>query len=360
MAHRKRRVFQHIMEDRSIRIVRNLLPEQWVVREYRPDYGIDLAVELFEYLDVERTQAATLGETLFLQIKATREVAARELRVYPRSNVEKGPLREDRSSSEVIEVAALRLETSELLTVQAMSPAVPVLLLLVDLTTDRVYFVCLNDLLEKVVLPSDPAYSEKASKVVHVPLRNWLERSSPDAVAILELYAKRPKLYAAFQKFAYQHHELELVLQRFRGTRSDEYRIGAVGEFLELARHFTETALRLDFWTRMSGWAAIRMSQIELENLRDWINTPYEAWDDDHARRFLMKQPFNRRDTEYFGALERNQAEGYFFDAIVWIWHRLQNLGGIFEETVREWFLPTYLSTGLTPDLRTAVTETAE
>jgi hypothetical protein len=97
MTYTKKRVRQHIMEDQSIRIVRDLLPDEWVVREYRPDYGIDLAIELFEYLDAKRTVAATLGETLFVQVKSADVVRSRTMRVYGRRNVEKGPLKENRT-----------------------------------------------------------------------------------------------------------------------------------------------------------------------------------------------------------------------------------------------------------------------
>src|SRR4028119_64282 len=114
MPYTKKRVFQHIMEDQSIQIVRELLPEQWVVREYRPDYGIDLTIELFEYIDDAKTVAAALGETLFVQVKSVEVVTPARLRVYGRRNVEIGPLRENRMESTEIEVARLRLETSAL------------------------------------------------------------------------------------------------------------------------------------------------------------------------------------------------------------------------------------------------------
>ena len=48
MATKKRRVIQHEMEEESRALVRRILPKNWVVRDYVPDYGIDLAVEVFE------------------------------------------------------------------------------------------------------------------------------------------------------------------------------------------------------------------------------------------------------------------------------------------------------------------------
>lgn len=49
MAQKKQRVFQHIMEDESYQIIKDKLPKDWVVREFnRPDYGVDIVIELFE------------------------------------------------------------------------------------------------------------------------------------------------------------------------------------------------------------------------------------------------------------------------------------------------------------------------
>lgn len=360
MAHPKRRVYQHIMEARSFEIIRRMLPEQWIVREYRPDYGIDLTVELFEYLDEGRTQAATLGETLFVQVKAKKTIEARDLRVYPRRNVEVGPLQEDRSHSREIKVASLQLETSELLMVQAMGPAVPMLLLLVDISTEQVRFLCLSDFVEKVLLPSDPDFAKKASKVVHVPLRNTLSAPNPDSLAILEFYAKRPKLYAAFQKFRYQQHELRIHFERYQGVSSAERKEAEGREFLGLARHFLEMDLRFDFWTRSSAWNAIRFSHAELEYLRRFLGEPGAEHDPDRLRRFLLEQPFQRRDHHYYSTLTPEGAEEHVFSEIAFIWDRLENLSGIYEEMVREWFLPTYFACDLTPDLRAMASNMSE
>ena len=54
------------MEEESIRIVRNTFPAHWVLRDYKPDYGIDLTAEIFEMIDPDQDKACTLGETVFL------------------------------------------------------------------------------------------------------------------------------------------------------------------------------------------------------------------------------------------------------------------------------------------------------
>jgi hypothetical protein len=60
------------MEQESVGILKGLLPKEWVVREYRPDYGIDLAVELFSNGGVDRIE--TLGGTHLLASEIKREI----------------------------------------------------------------------------------------------------------------------------------------------------------------------------------------------------------------------------------------------------------------------------------------------
>ena len=46
---KKHRVRQHIMEDESFEVIKRYIPKNWVIKEFnRPDYGIDLVIELFE------------------------------------------------------------------------------------------------------------------------------------------------------------------------------------------------------------------------------------------------------------------------------------------------------------------------
>ena len=347
MAYTKKRVRQHMMEDQSIRIVRDTLPEQWVVREYRPDYGIDLTVELFEFTDPQKTVAATLGETLFVQVKSTEFVRPSPLRVHRRRNVELGPLEEDATESTEIEIARLQLETSELLTVQAMGAAVPVLLFLVSLSDRRIYFVCLNDLIEKVVLPGDPEYHAKASRTIHIPLRNCITAADPASVLSLGTYAKRAKLYAAFEKFAYQLNELEYAYTAYREAPTEERAEEAASRIVHLIRHFLAVILRYDFWTRIPEWRLIGHSHQELAWAQECLQT--ECWRDDQRalQDALLSQPGQRWDEEFIRSLALSDAQSQMLEQITWIWRRLANLSGIYEEVLRERFLPTYLATHL-------------
>lgn len=352
MAYTKRRVRQHIMEDRSMRIVRDRLPDHWVVRDYRPDYGIDLLIELFALVDADRDEAATLGETLFVQVKSAEVVTPGTVRVHSRRNVEKGPLREDRSRGTDMEVVRLRLETSELLTVQAMGAAVPVLLFLVELSTGRIYWVCLNDLIEKVILPLDPSYAERGSRTIHIPARNCIVPGNALSLRPLETYAKRAKLYAAFAKFAYQRHELERLASAYDAAPSRSAKAGTLRELMDLARHFLALILRYDFWTRMPEWKPMGWARVELRTLHDLLERQSEQVDAGVLRRYLARQPWFPLREDHVLSLSNMDVAGHFASHLLAVWGRLDNLARMYEEVGREWFLPTDLAFQLGEDLR--------
>jgi len=95
----------------------------------------------------------------------------------------------------------------------------------------------LNDYIDKILLPSDPKYAQKDQHIIRIPAANELAGS----VTALSFYAKRPKLYAAFQTFTYQHHELEY-------TRKTD--------LSRPPKYFAERLLQYDFWSKCEAWAS--------------------------------------------------------------------------------------------------------
>ncbi|MNT45801.1 hypothetical protein D3C72_1824020 [compost metagenome] len=74
----KKRSFQHLIDQDGQQLLREKLPKHWVVREYRPDYGLDYAVEVFktvESADGGRPNYETLGEHFFVQLKSADDPA---------------------------------------------------------------------------------------------------------------------------------------------------------------------------------------------------------------------------------------------------------------------------------------------
>ena len=316
--------------DEAVSILRSLLPTHWTIREYHPDFGLDLAVELFDEPKPGSRGIVTsdaLGEHIFLQVKGTEQLESRSLLVRPQSNVEKvvspsGEAQKDRSSAMTMQTYSFTLETSELLTVQRMGAAIPVLLVLVDVPSGRAFFVCLNDYIEKIILPKDPEFADRKSKVIHVPMLNQIS-DTRDALFPLRFYGKRAKLMAAFQKFSYQEHELQYTTD---------------GALTETARHFAEIDLRYDFWLSLNSWLPLSEAHQGLLDIRRHAIPDARHRSPLFAEQSLKEGAIWTAD----GILTVTLSQAMDIMAIRSLWSRLGNLGRLHEEICREWFLPTY------------------
>ncbi len=308
---RKRRVLQHLMEEESLRIIREILPSEWVFHEYRPDYGIDLSIEPFE--SVEEDTLETLGEHLFVQLKSVKIAKLHNLEVVSRQNVEKRSLSADASyavsPSQHIEVLPFTISTNDLVTVQLMGAAAPVLLLLVPLDVKRVFFLCLNDLVDKVIIPDDPSFMEKDSKQIYIPASNEVTRD-PASLVPIRMYAKRAKLYTAIAKIAYQHHELQYVNAEAVGDES------SIGAYVATLKHFIRILKSLSVWDASDYWPLVAEYKRRIASFEAILNGQ-------------EKSPIGL------------PAEAKM------LWQGLNALGRTFEEVAREWFLPTSLGASL-------------
>lgn len=322
----KRQSEEHVIGRKAVDILRATLPSWWLVREYQPDYGIDLEIELFDEVRNSGRKGRTktydsLGEHLFVQVKGARSLEPRQIQIQARMNVERFEGAASGIPAQNLQGFSKTIETTELVTVQRMGAALPVLLILVDVSAERIFFVSLTDYVEKIILPEDPDYSRKGSKAIFVPEHNEITRSR---LVPLQYYAKRPKLYAAFQKFAYQDHELQYV---------DD------AELLETTQRFARSLLRSDVWSSCSFWAPIALAY---ENLKSLIK-------DGNPRIFTMRSsanPNERPARTWLGPSGNEsqlytQAEVLRFMEIRTLWSQLANIGRMHEEICREWFLPT-------------------
>ena len=76
----KKRTAQHITGENGVSILKDLLPGEWAVREYNPDYGIDLDVELFD--DLGNKVYVTRGEHVLFQVKGTEKLNKKTIKHY--------------------------------------------------------------------------------------------------------------------------------------------------------------------------------------------------------------------------------------------------------------------------------------
>lgn len=314
MAEAKKQSAQHIIDREGEKLLREKLPQHWLLREYRPDYGLDFTIETFktgEAADGRPTTFETLGEHVFIQLKSVAEPVLRPLTLYARGNVEKAPEQLNRKEMIAkVDTYRFQLETSELVTVERMGIGVPVLLVIADLTNRRCSFVCLNDYIDKILIPRHVDYRAKGSRTIHVPMRN--EIGSDMGQVALRWYAKRPKLLAAFQRFTYQFSELQWAQD---------------GDWRTLANYFARRIAAYDFWDDVEMCAPI-------------------AYDAAGLRRFMQTgQPgFFKPITDKFEGHAPEDQAAYLNRADVFeLWRQLSLLPKTYEDVWREWFLPTSL-----------------
>jgi hypothetical protein len=313
MAGAKKRSFQHLIDQDGQQLLRDKLPKHWVIREYRPDYGLDYAVEVFktvESADGGRPIHETLGEHFFVQLKSVDDPVVRSLDIFSRGNVEKAPEQLNQNDKiATVDTYRFPLETPELVTVERMGIAVPVLLVIADLKLRRCCFVCLNDYIDKILIPRHADYRIAQHRTVHVPASN--EIGSEVGLVALRWYAKRPKLLAAFQRFTYQFSELNWA---------------ADDDWEELAKHFGQRIAQYDLWDDTEMCQPIRYAGAGLG-------------------RFLREgRPhfFQSANIAVAGLTEEEQAHTRKVD-IFELWRLLSLLPKTYEDVWREWFLPTAL-----------------
>lgn len=323
--HSKRRTHQHLIDQEAQDVLRELIPKHWVIREYRPDYGLDFTIEVFKGVPNHSTnepEFETLGEHIFVQLKGSKSPKFGKLRLYGRYNVEKYELQVNKGDL-VGQVETLRhpIEVSELLTIQRMGAALPVLLVVVDTTTSQAYFVCLNDYIDKILIPYHGDYANTAQRTIHIPTANLL--TNPEiGISALRWYAKRPKLFAAFQKFIYQQVELSYA-------ESHKH-------FNTMARHFASMLMRYDFWDDTEMWAIIEHYGTALKRFIE-TGTPEVMRfkpKDQAILKSILGEEAEDDETDH-------QLEYFRRKDILELWRVLTVLPRNYEEFCREWYLPT-------------------
>ena len=202
------------------------------------------------------------------------------------------------------------------------------------------YFICLNDAIDKCIIPEDNDFRNKETKTIHIPVKNEVSNDKRTLIP-LKFIAKRPKLYSAFSKFTYQQHVL--------GWLSEELSLALSGSYSNQSSvntiiHFLENIKRFDFWETTEMWPIIPITYqeiLEVENLLHYYKRSSSRPDEK-----LLKQlskilaspgtiPISDMDQDLIGQFVNNK--------IQITWKNLKALNNVYEEVCRELFLPTYL-----------------
>jgi hypothetical protein len=316
MTRKKQRVLQHIMEDESYEIIKSQIPRHWVIREFnRPDYGIDLVIELFEKID--ENVAETLGEFIYVQVKSIKDLDIKQETIYEVGNVAKGVWTENKKSYTKLEVVKYPFDTNSIFTIQSLGGSVPVMLFVVDLKSREVYFICLNDYIDKIILPKNPNYAEKGSLTITIPVLNKLSSQDISNNA-LKFYGKRAKLLAAFSKFSFQKNEIKHIF----GYK--DYPIWTYRDELEKGKMYKPNEIKAHLLYFIS-----QIESLDIWEHKEWQVLPQAKRDLIAIKELLQKQEIDLATVE---------------DRVIVLWHQLTNLGTMYEDLCREWFLPKFIS----------------
>jgi hypothetical protein len=327
----KARTEAHLIDEAGQQLLRSALPKEWVIHEYRPDYGVDYSVELFSPTSLQpaggRVAFETLGEHVFVQLKSTRCAKTQTKRVPSRLNVEL-------TTSEVLDtrnvvdlpVVKCQIEASELATVQRMGSALPVILVVADLASNCCYFVCLNDYIDKVLIPKYKDEAVSKSRTIEIPTTNRLGDHVVGHTAI-RWYGKRAKLYAAFQKIVFQQGEISHI------PSSSE-------QFLSVVKHFGRLLLHYDIWDSTEMWAIVGDYGQALKRL---LRTGQTVTPGLNFHQLVAARI--RADAARAGeSVDDGELADYIRELELRdLWQRLAVLPRNYEDICREWFLPTSL-----------------
>jgi len=321
----KKRTNSHLIDSEGTDLLRSVLPNEWVLRPYQPDYGVDFAVEIF---DKQGRDFVTMGEHFYIQLKSSSKVNFISKKVHPRYNIEKVPLTREKEEFKNIDLISISIERPELELARSMGPAVPLLLMVADIKKSQVYWVCLNDFVDKVLLPEKPDFFIQATHTVYIPLHNRVQNTERDLVP-LRFYARRAKLYAAFNRFRYQRHEIQYAHDQLVTLNYCDIE---TSEFIRLANHFLGIVLAYDFWGSTNAWPAVELTHLRAHETAKFI------------RRVLNGEDLKVVMSKYIEVRQHGVPPAFqLANSITTTFNNLANLGNMFEEICREWFLPTYL-----------------
>ena len=209
-----KRTRQHVMEEKSERIFKNAIPSEWIVRKIPSDYGIDYEVEIVE-------SEMVTGKRFWVQLKS-RETIVLILKNHISYSVD-----------------------TKLLN-YALSCDFPLLLVLVDLKTEMIYWLPLQDEITFNLQLKNSNWKNQETNTVYIPKDNNLKQDN--TLEGFQWYSLEPARMRAFAMLHHYYHELQYQT-RFSGYEiADEY-IEHEEELVQsckIAQHYLTLALTHD------------------------------------------------------------------------------------------------------------------
>ena len=270
---------QHVMEDQSVQLLKQLIPDKWIARPiHPPDYGVDLEIELVD-------QKVVTGKRIWVQMKAIEQTKFRAVSHGPENGIDCIPF---------------PLSTKQIR--YSLECSFPLLLFIADLRSREIYWLPIRDEVTTNLNKRAPNWREQKSNTLLSQVGTVCPAS--EETTILDFDGTRwnpPVMYA----FVLLHH---LTRELQYSARLSGYRIGdgwiddgeeeELRTSLGLARQSLSIALGLDilFGKNLAGEFVVAV-----------VNIKRAIHDFDAALSLLKSREYSTHSLE---ALLRNVSQG--------------------------------------------------
>lgn len=207
-----KRPIAHVNEDKSEDILKKYIPTEWIMRKIPKDYGIDYEIEIVENQEVT-------GKRIWIQLKSTKNIDIKTQNIT--------------GTEEVQSIKYITYQTPVNLLEYSLSCDFPLILGIVNLTDEMIYWIPLQEEITMNLENKNPTWREQDTVVIHIPYHNNL-KDDPELNG-LKWYSLEPARMRAFAIIHTYHHELQYNT-RFSGYEIDEGYIDCEEELLESAK----------------------------------------------------------------------------------------------------------------------------
>lgn len=207
-----KRPIAHVNEDKSEDILKKYIPDEWIMRKIPKDYGIDYEIEIVENEEVT-------GKRIWIQLKSTENIEVKTKKIA--------------GAEEAQSIKYIAYQTTVNLLEYSLSCDFPLILGVVNLTNEMIYWIPLQEEITMNLEDKNPTWREQNTVVIHIPYHNNL-KDDPELNGF-KWYSLEPARMRAFAIIHTYHHELQYNT-RFSGYEIYDGYIDCEEELLESAK----------------------------------------------------------------------------------------------------------------------------
>ena len=179
---------QHVMEEESEQLLKNLLPSHWLVRKIDKDYGVDYEIEIVD-------ETIVTGKRIWVQLKSKETCEVKIIKNGEKFN------------------NYISFQLPIKYAKYAFKCGFPLLLFLADLSCKKIFYVNIRDEITENIFPRKPDWDEQDSISLKIPEDNSIEIDSHDDFSDLRWFAEEPILFGKMHMLSFLSKEFKYKQQ---------------------------------------------------------------------------------------------------------------------------------------------------